>query len=348
MKTAVQSQIDGIRSGLQELDSSQQDISYIRKLVKEVSDILQECEPLKTKLIPVEIAHEKHQKLSKTNAHLKLIFNVPETIKMTENLIKEGKLLQAHKNIMELESTRDDLLFEVFQLAKEEESKDPITQSPIYQYFSLVENLVSDLSKQLMTILSRALAASQNSPTELVTSLRIIEREERSDRRCIEQAKKTEFMPPGRPKSWKKLCLAGIRKSIDNRFDSNQLELADKTDKMWLVKHLERMRVLIVEDLIMVKHCLRQCFPPEWNIFKEYIIMYHEATSRTLEQFALNKNDSRPNECVTLLNWINEYDGMSHYINLFHIECFGLIITLLVRLVWLVGLCANTVYTSFV
>jgi len=309
LKTAVQSQIDGIRSGLQELESSQDDISFIRKLVKEVNGILTECEPLKNKLIPVEIAHEKHQKLSKTFAHLKLIFNVPETIRTTEVLIKDGKLLQAHKNIMELEATRDDLLYEVYLLAKEEESKEPITDSPIYMYFSQVENLVADLQKQLCTIIDRTIVAAQNSPTELVTTLRIIQREERSDNRCTDHHLKTGFMPPGRPKSWKSLCIGGIRKSINLRFDSNQLELADKTDKMWLVKHLERMRLLIVEDLILVKHCCLPCFPPEWDIFKEYILMYHEATSRTLEQFALTKNEDRPNECVSLLNWINEYDG---------------------------------------
>lgn len=309
LKTAVQSQIDGIRSGLQELESSQEDISYIRKLVKEVSEILQECEPLKTKLIPVEIAHEKHQKLFKTYAHLKLIFNVPETIKVTEGLIKDGKLLQAHKNIMELESTRDDLLFEVYLLAQEEESKEPITDSPIYMYFSHVESLVHDLAKQLKTIIDRTIGAARNNPTELVTALRIIQREERSDARCVDHEKKTGFMPPGRPKLWKSLCMAGIRKSIDLRFDANQLELSDKSDKMWLVKHLERMRLLIVEDLILVKQCLTPCFPPSWLILKEYIIMYHETTSRNLEQLALTKNEDRPNECVSLLNWINEYDG---------------------------------------
>jgi len=309
LKTAVQSQIDGIRSGLQELDSSQEDISFIRKLVKEVSEILQECEPLKNKIIPVEIAHEKHQKLSKTFAHLKLIFNVPETIKNTDKLIKDGKLLQAHKNIMELESTRDDLLFEVYLLAQEEESREPITDSPIYQYFRQVENLVNDLQKQLGTIIDRTREAAQNNPTELVTALRIIQREERSDNRCIETEAKSGFMPPGRPKSWKSFCIGGIRKSIDLRFDSNQLELSDKTDKMWLVKHLERMRLLIVDDLILVKHCCLPCFPPEWEIFNQYLLCYHEATSRTLEQFALTKNEDRPNECVSILNWINEYDG---------------------------------------
>ena len=32
-------------------------------------------------------------------------------------------------------------------------------------------------------------------------------------------------MPPGRPKSWKKLCLAGIRTSVDRRFDANQVNI---------------------------------------------------------------------------------------------------------------------------
>ena len=35
--------------------------------------------------------------LSKTNEHLKQIFNVPETVDRTEKLIHDGHYLQAHK-----------------------------------------------------------------------------------------------------------------------------------------------------------------------------------------------------------------------------------------------------------
>jgi len=309
LKTAVQSQIDGIRSGLKELQSSQDDIAYTRKIIGEISHIFKECEPLNGKLRKVQIAHEKYAKLEKTNSHLKLIFNVPQTIKRTEDLIKDGKLLQAHKNIMELESTRDELLLEVYKISQEEDINEPVTKSPLYMYFSEVEKLSEDLCKQIMSIIERTLSFAHGSPTELVTSLRIIEREERSDRRCIDIESRTKFMPPGRPKSWKYKCTSYIKKSINNRFDGNQLDLVDRVDKMWLVKHLERMRLFILEDLITVKHLVRPCFPPSYNIFKVYIVMYHEEISRTLEKFALEQSVNKSNECVTLLQWITEYGG---------------------------------------
>ncbi|XP_066920385.1 exocyst complex component 3-like [Clytia hemisphaerica] len=312
LKTAVQSQIDGIRSGLQELKNVQDDILNIKKLIGETSEIFNEVEPLNVKLKKLEIAHGRHAKLAKTNAHLSLIFNVPDTIKTTQELITNGKFLQAHKNIMELESTRDDLLFEVYKIKEETESEESITESPIYTYFTGVQNLSDALCKQLLNIIQRTISAAKHQPTELVTSLRIVEREERLDHRAMEQEKKSKYMPPGRPKSWKIRCMAVIKKSIDERFDSNQIELSEQMkseNKVWLARHLERMRKMMLDDLLNVKHLVWKCFPPSYEIFKNYIIMYHEAASRTLEDFALNQRSDRPNECVQLLNWINEYDG---------------------------------------
>ena len=41
------------------------------------------------------------------------------------------------------------------------------------------------------------------------------------------------------------------------RFESLDMELQDRLDdKMWLVKHLERTRLLVLDDLIVVKVCL--------------------------------------------------------------------------------------------
>lgn len=37
------------------------------------------------------------------------------------------------------------------------------------------------------------------------------------------------------------------------RFDQEDAKVVDLTDKMWLVKELERMRMFILDDLITVK-----------------------------------------------------------------------------------------------
>ena len=55
----------------------------------------------------------RHSQLATARENLKHIFTVPETVSRTEGWVEEGKLLQAHQSLIDLENSRDDLLFEL-------------------------------------------------------------------------------------------------------------------------------------------------------------------------------------------------------------------------------------------
>jgi exocyst complex component 3 len=112
----------------------------------------------------------------------------------------------------------------------------------------------------------------------IVTALRIIEREESSDRDCLQRQKSTGFMPQGRPKRWKEKGLAVLRINVQERIEGNQLDTRED-NKMWLVRHLELVRMITLEDLRIAKSLCQPVFPPSYKILDHFMHLYHEALS---------------------------------------------------------------------
>lgn len=141
-------------------------------------------------------------------------------------------------------------------------------------YFADVEVLSNLLEKQLTFILSRTLNTVRKDPTVIVTALRIIEREEKSDEDALRQQKQTGFLPPGRPKQWKEMMFRILEKSVASKIEGTQVEERED-NKHWLIRYLELIRMMILEDLRVVKTLCVPCFPPRYNIIDRYIHMYH-------------------------------------------------------------------------
>lgn len=208
----------------------------------------------------------------------------------------------AHQCLSDLENSRDDLLFELHKLTKQN-THDKIT---LKCYFDKVETVSNALQEKLRFIFKRTLNTVRKEPTVIVTALRIVEREEKADQYALQQQKLTGFLPPARPKEWRSMLIRTLDDTVQERIEGSNIEKRD--EKLWLVKDLEIMRQLILEDLKVVKDVCTPCFPPDYNILQEYVKMYHRAVSGFLEQ--LVGRGVEGNEYVTLLSWtINTYSG---------------------------------------
>ena len=140
-----------------------------------------------------------------------------------------------------------------------------------------------------------------------MTAVRIIEREERADAYALQRQKQSGFLPPDRPKNWKANAMKVLSDAVTERIEGNQLEGRDD-NKMWLVRHLEVTRLLVIEDLRVVKTLFSPCFPPHWDVINLFVQKYHSCLSKHLEEMiAAGLVD---NEFVTLLSWvIQTYPG---------------------------------------
>ena len=173
--------------------------------------------------------------------------------------------------------------------------------SKFQAYFSGVQHLSEQLGKQLWLVLGRSLNTVRKEPQVVVTAVRIIEREERADAYAIQRQKQSGFLPPDRPKGWKARALEVLSDAVVERIEGNQFE--ERVDnKMWLVRHLEVTRLLIIEDLRVVKTLCAPCFPPHWDIVNQFFQKYHSSLSKHLEEVIAAGLVA--NEFVTLLSWV--------------------------------------------
>ena len=220
LKSAMQSQLDGVRKGLTNLKSSLNDMAEVRKTLKEMDETFPIIPTLVEKLRVVREESMRHSQYGAAMENLKHIFNVPESINKTRNHIADGKLLLAHQVLMELENSRDDLLYEMHRLPATSSSD----KNMLKHYFSEVEKLSDELGKQLWFIIRQALSSVRKEPQIIVTALRIIEREEKADEGSINRQEVTGFISPGRPKRWRKRVFEIMEEAVFERLTGSQLE----------------------------------------------------------------------------------------------------------------------------
>lgn len=303
LKTAMQSQLDGVRTGLSQLQAALVDLKDIKTGLSDMEESLIRVPELSEQLYECREEYVRHSQYAAAMENLKHIFTVPESVEKTQKWIQEGRLLYAHQCLMDLENSRDDLLFELHKVSHQ----NPNDTRMLKECFADVQKLSEDLGKQVWVILQRALNTVRKEPAQIVTALRIIEREERADQYALQRQKGTGFLPVGRPKKWREKAFTVLEESVKNRIEGNQFEDREM-GKNWLIKHLEVIRLLVLEDMKVIRSLCVPCFPPHYDITNRYLKMYHNNLANHLVE--LVEAGLEDNEFVTLLSWVlNTYSG---------------------------------------
>lgn len=300
LKAAVQSQLDGVKAGLTQLKEALDEVKNVEKKMSEVDEMYSLCGSLSDKMRDIKDVSAEHRQLAAAMENLKHIFAVPEEVEKARGMIQEKKLLEAHKCLIDLETSRDELLYEQHKLENTSDMKQ------LQRFFADAEKLSTELGEALFKILRNTMSIARKDTSVMVTALRIIEREHRTDIKMQEQERFSGFMPPSRPKQWRERAMETLKNAVDERIESDMYE-SRENDKMWLVRHLEIIRRYVLSDLQTIKNLCQPCFPPAYNIFQQHVHWYHLALSNHLQK--LIRDGLQGNEIISLLTWLNGYTG---------------------------------------
>ncbi|KAL7978853.1 hypothetical protein Chor_013342 [Crotalus horridus] len=318
-----------MNTGLEELHSALTDVQHVQEelgsIQKDLTSCLdsfrslQELRELATKhdqleavvqMLPQLFSGDLRLALGYSEMHCKILgqtARVPQLISETFNFLQSQNFLRAHLGLMDLESLRDSILSQLHN----RNLLSSLNLTSIESYFGGLLELNDALAQHLWHTVAHATKLVSEDPALFVSVVRIIEREESIDANVLLRSQPHGFLPPGRPKCWRRKFFQVIQDAIVASYFQAE---PNKTQGQWLSSHLASLQSSILTELCIVKDLMVQCCPPHYNILTAFATMFHQGLSKHLHHILAWDLDKQ--EIFALLHWaIHVYPSsemMSH------------------------------------
>ncbi|XP_039183489.1 exocyst complex component 3-like protein [Crotalus tigris] len=307
LKSTAQSYLEGMNTGLEELHSALTDVQHVQEELGSIQKDLTSCLDSFRSLQELRELATKHDQLEAVVQMLPQLFSVPQLISETFNFLQSQNLLRAHLGLMDLENLRDSILSQLHN----RNLLSSLNLTSIESYFGGLLELNDALAQHLWHTVAHATKLVSEDPALFVSVVRIIEREESIDANVLLRSQPHGFLPPGRPKCWRRKFFQVIQDAVVASYFQAE---PNKTQGQWLSSHLASLQSSILTELCIVKDLMVQCCPPHYNILTAFATMFHQGLSKHLHHILAWDLDKQ--EIFALLHWaIHVYPSsemMSH------------------------------------
>jgi capsular polysaccharide biosynthesis protein len=161
---------------MDQLKDVNKNIGEVKNTIFSIQEEYKTISHLETTLAELRREATKHKQLKSAKENVKNILNVEDLARQANEFIESNKVLSAHKCLLDMEKCRNDILEELGTPSQNNTNIGDIKL--VEEFFKQVREIQNLLHNHIFVTIKRMLEVSKTCPEQLVSALRIIEREE--------------------------------------------------------------------------------------------------------------------------------------------------------------------------
>uniref|UniRef100_A0A8C0G8Z2 Exocyst complex component 3 like 1 n=1 Tax=Chelonoidis abingdonii TaxID=106734 RepID=A0A8C0G8Z2_CHEAB len=291
LKSTVQSHLEGVSTGLEQLRSAAGDVQSVRQDLCAVRwHLLGSADGFQRLALLRAVVMEHAQLAAVVRALPQLSSGKGHRARPQRalvcgtslRLLHGQQLLEAHAGLMALERLQENI---TSQLHGSSSLPSDQALGVVESFFAGLQELSDALAQQLWRIVGGGMRLVREDPALFVSAVRIIEREESVDDALL--------------LAWRQRFYQVMQETIAAaHFKAAHVDMKGPG----LGRHLATLQSDILMELRVVKDLMVQCCPPHYDILSICTRMYHQGLSDYLQDILSRDLDKQ--EIFTLLSWV--------------------------------------------